>query len=90
MGRAIEMEKRLDVLEHQVNELFLILEELSKVNTTQEHIDIHEETKEEKANDEGNGKSGRKSNTRKSNAKSKSSKNSGSSKWLYRTQKRYR
>ena len=80
MGRAIEMEKRLDVLEHQVNELFLILEELSKVNTTQEHIDIHEETKEEKANDEGNGKSGRKSNKRKSTAKSKSNEDAGSSK----------
>ena len=45
MGRAIDVDKRLDKLEFQVNELFLILEELSKVNTTQEHIDIHEETK---------------------------------------------
>ena len=42
MGRAIEVDKRLDKLEHRVNELFLILEELSNVNTTKEHIDIHE------------------------------------------------
>ena len=80
MGRAIDMEKRLDKLEHDVNEILLMLDELANTNTTQEHIDIHEETKEEKANDEGNGKSGRKSNTRKSNAKNESSKNSGSSK----------
>ena len=90
MGRAIDVDKRLDDLEFKVNEVLLMLEELSKVNTTQEHIDIHEETKEEKANDEGSGKSSGKSDKGKSNAKSKSSKNSGSSKWLYRTQKRYR
>ena len=57
MGRAIDVDKRLDRLESQVNELFLILEELSNVNTTQEHIDIHEETKEKKTNDEGSGDS---------------------------------
>ena len=57
MGRAIDVDKRLDDLEFKVNEVLLMLEELSKVNTTQEHIDIHEETKEEKANDEGSGKS---------------------------------
>ena len=57
MGRAIDVDKRLDKIESQVNELFLILEELSSINTTQEHIDLHEETKEKKTNDEGNGDS---------------------------------
>ena len=85
MGRAIEMEKRLDSLEYKVNEILLMLEELANVNTTQEHIDIHEETKEEKTNDEGSGDGDSKPNKRKSNAKNRSSKDSGSSKWLYRT-----
>ena len=79
MGRAIEVDKRLDKLEYEVNELFLILEELSKVNTTQENIDLHEETEEEtnvKGSTDGDGKS----NKGKSNAKTKSSKNTGSSK----------
>jgi hypothetical protein len=49
MGRAIEMEKRLDTLEFKVNEILLMLDELANTNTTQEHIDLHEETKEEKA-----------------------------------------
>ena len=80
MGRAIDVDKRLDRLEYDVNELFLILEELSKVNTTQENIDLHEATKEEEANDEGDGKSSGKSNKRKSNAKAKSNEDAGSSK----------
>jgi len=80
MGRAIEMEKRLDTLEFRVNEIFLILDELSKVGTKQEHIDIHEATKEEKTNDEGDGKSSGKSNKRKSASKAKSNEDSGSSK----------
>ena len=41
MGRAIEVDKRLDALEHKINEVLLILDDLSKVGTTQEHIDIH-------------------------------------------------
>lgn len=80
MGRAIDVDKRLDRLEYDVNELFLILEELSKVNTTQENIDLHEATKEEKTNDEGDGKSSGKSNKRKSASKAKPNKDTGSSK----------
>ena len=79
MGRAIEVDKRLDKLELRVNELFLILEELSNVNTTQEHIDIHEETKEKKTNDEGSGDSDVKpdnGNKKKSNRNTKNSKSS--------------
>ena len=79
MGRAIEVDKRLDALEFKVNEVLLILDELSRVNTTQEHIDIHEATKEEKADTKGNGDSSSKPNKGKSNAKNKSSKDSGSS-----------
>ena len=70
MGRAIDVDKRLDKLEHDMSELWLILEELSRVNTTQEHIDIHEATKEEKTNDEVNGESSDKLD----NGKSKKSK----------------
>ena len=79
MGRAIEMEKDIETLKHQVNEIFLILEEISKVGTKQEHIDIHEATKEEKTDTKGDGNSSGKSNKGKSNAKNKSSKDSGSS-----------
>tara|TARA_R100000008_G_C3461933_1_gene104646 strand:+ start:83 stop:325 length:243 start_codon:yes stop_codon:yes gene_type:complete len=80
MGRAIDMEKRLDKLEHDVNEILLMLDELANTNTTQEHIDLHEETKEEKTNDEGSSKSSGKSNKGKSVPKTKPSKDSGSSK----------
>ena len=79
MGRAIDVDKRLDKIESQVNELFLILEELSNINTTQEHIDLHEETKEKKTNDEGNGDSDVKpdnGNKKKSNRNTKNSKSS--------------
>ena len=79
MGRAIEVDKRLDKLEFQVNELFLILEELSKVNTTQEHIDIHEETKEKKTDNERGGDSDVKpdnGNKKKSNRNNKNAKSS--------------
>ena len=41
MGRAIDVDKRLDDLEHKVNEILLILDDLSNMNTTQEHIDLH-------------------------------------------------
>jgi hypothetical protein len=80
MGRAIEMEKKIDSLERQVNEIFLILDEISKVGTKQEHIDIHEATKEEKTDNEGDGKSSGKSDKRKSTSKAKSDKSSRSSK----------
>ena len=79
MGRAIEMEKDISELKHKVNEIFLILDELSKVATKQEHIDIHEATKEEKTDTKGDGNSSGKPNKGKSNAKNKSSKDSGSS-----------
>ena len=80
MGRAIETDKRLDTLEFQVREILLILDELSKVGTKQEHIDIHEEPKEEKTNDEGNGKSSDKSNNGKSKKSNRNTKDSKSSK----------
>ena len=52
MGRAIDLENRMDKLEFKVNEILLILDELSQVNTVKENIDIHEATKEEKDNNE--------------------------------------
>tara|TARA_R100000458_G_scaffold55894_2_gene60279 strand:+ start:42 stop:284 length:243 start_codon:yes stop_codon:yes gene_type:complete len=66
MGRAIDLENRIDKLEFQVNEILLILDELSKINTTKENIDIHEATKEQKDDDEGSRKPSVKSNSRKS------------------------
>ena len=80
MGRAIEVDKRLDELDHKVNEILLILDELSNVNTTQEHIDLHEETKTEKTNDEGSGEGDNKSNSRKSGKSKRDTKDSKSSK----------
>ena len=80
MGRAIEVDKRLDSLEYKVNEILLILDDLSNMNTTQEHIDLHEETKEKKTNDEGSGDSdvkpdnGNKKKSTRNNKNSKSSK----------------
>ena len=79
MGRAIEVDKRLDDLESRVDEILSILDELSKVNTTQEHIDLHEETKEKKTNDEGSGDSDVKpdnGNKKKSNRNTKNPKSS--------------
>ena len=80
MGRAIDVDKRLDKLEHRVNEIMLILEELSKVGTKQEHIDIHEATEKKKANDEGNGKSSGKSNNGKQKKSDRNTKDTASSK----------
>ena len=80
MGSAIDVDKRLDDLENKVNEILLILDDLSNMNTTQEHIDLHEETKEEKANDEGSGNSDIKSGNGKSKKSNRNTKNSKSSK----------
>ena len=80
MGRAIEVDKRLDELEFKVNEILLMLDELANTNTTQEHIDLHEETKNEKTNDEGSGEGDNKSNSRKSGKSKRDTKDSKSSK----------
>ena len=80
MGRAIEVDKRLEDLEFKVNEILLILDDLSRMNTTQEHIDLHEETKTKKTNDESGGSSGGKSNKGSSKSKSKSGDDPKSSK----------
>ena len=79
MGRAIDVDKRLDSLEFKINELFLILEELNKTATTQEHIDLHETEKKE-ANDEPSGDSGKQSDSGKSKSKAKSGGSTKSSK----------
>ena len=79
MGRAIDVDKRLDSLEFKVNELFLILDELNKTPTTQEHIDLHETEKKE-ANDEPSGDSGKQSDSGKSKPKAKSGGSTKSSK----------
>ena len=78
MGRAIEVDKRLDDLEFKVNEILLILDDLSKVNTTQEHIELHETEKKE-TNSKSDGDSSKQSdngNKKKSNRNNKNSKRS--------------
>ena len=79
MGRAIEVDKRLDDLEHKINEVLLMLDELGKTGSKQKQVDLHEEIKTEKTNDEGNGDSDVKSNNgdkKKSNRNTKNSKSS--------------
>tara|TARA_R100001082_G_scaffold90141_1_gene56614 strand:- start:420 stop:662 length:243 start_codon:yes stop_codon:yes gene_type:complete len=80
MGRAIEVDKRLDSLEYKVNEILLILDDLSNMNTTQEHIDLHEETEEKKANNEGSGDSDVKPDNGVKKKSTRNNKNSKSSK----------
>ncbi len=78
MGRAIQMEKDIDELKYKVNEILLILDDLSKVNTTQEHIELHETEKKE-TNSKSDGDSGKQSdngNKKKSNRNNKNSKSS--------------
>ena len=84
MGRAIEVDKRLDALEFKVNEILLMLDELANTNTTQEHIDLHEATETKKSNNEGSGKRNVKSDTGKSKKSDVSNDTAKSSKWLYR------
>ena len=79
MGRAIEGDKRLDDLEYKVNEILLILDELGKTGSKQKQVDLHEEIKTEKTNNEGSGDSDVKSDNggkKKSNRNNKNSKSS--------------
>ena len=79
MGRAIDVDKRLDDLEHKINEVLLILDELGKTGSKQKQVDLHEEIKTEKTNNERSGDSDVKSNNgdkKKSNRNTKNSKSS--------------
>ena len=79
MGRAIEVDKRLDDLEHKINEVLLILDELGKTGSKQKQVDLHEEIKTEKTNNERSGDSDVKSDNgdkKKSNRNTKNSKSS--------------
>ena len=68
MGRAIDMEKDIDMLKIKVEKLENIVRGMSHTMSKTEHIDIIEETKKEtkdgkkETNNEGNGKSSVKSN----------------------------
>ena len=79
MGRAIEVDKRLDDLEFKVNEILLILDDLSKVNTTQEHIELHETEKKE-TNSKSDGDSSKQSDNGNKKKSKRNNKNSKSSK----------
>ena len=84
MGRAIEVDKRLDALEHKINEVLLILDDLSKVGTKQKKVDLHEATKEEKTNNKTDRNSNKQSDNGDSKKSNRNTKDSKSSKWLYR------
>ena len=76
MGRAIDMENKLDKLEVRVKKIEGYLDYLSSTVTTKKNIDIIEETKDEQkeTNNETDGKSSKSTNTRKSVSKKKVSK----------------
>ena len=79
MGRAIDVDKRLDSLEHKINEVLLILDELGKTGSKQKKVDLHEEIKTEKTNikrDRDNNVKSSDANKRKSNGNNKNSKRS--------------
>ena len=68
MGRAIDMEKDIDMLKMQVKKLEDIVRGMSHTMSETKHIDIVKETKpkesdeKKETNNEGNGKSSVKSN----------------------------
>ena len=79
MGRAIDMEKDINILKTRVDKLENIVRGMTHTISEKKHIDIIEETKEKtdgekKTNDVGNGKSSVKSNKRKSASSTKNSK----------------
>ena len=80
MGRAIDMEKDIDMLKKKVEKLENIVRGMTHKMSETKHIDIIEETKsgdndgEEKTNNERDDKSSVKSNKRKANTNAKTSK----------------
>ncbi len=80
MGRAIDMEKDIDMLKIKVEKLENIVRGMSHTMSKTEHIDIIEETKKEtkdgkkETNNEGNGKSSGKPNKGKTDTTTKTSK----------------
>ena len=80
MGRAIDMEKDIDMLKIKVEKLENIVRGMTHKMSETKHIDIIKETKsgdnngEEKTNNERDDKSSVKSNKRKANTNAKTSK----------------
>ena len=80
MGRAIDMEKDIDALKLKVERLENIIRGMTHKMSETKHIDLVEETREEKpdgkekSNHEGNDGSSRKPNKRKTATVSKASK----------------
>ena len=93
MGRAIDMEKDIDMLKREVKRLENIvrgmsssMSEMEDKSTKTTHIDLVDDVKEEdndgeeKANDEGSGKSSGSNNKSNGNAKRKTKQTRSSSK----------
>ena len=66
MGRAIDVDRRLDSLEGKVSEILSVLDELSKTNSKQKQVDLHKETKPV---EEKNGKKDKGNNPKNSSKK---------------------
>jgi len=83
MGRAIEVDNRLDKIEADLKWVINLLNQLSEVNSTKENIDIHEATKE-KTNTKTSGKRSVKSDNGKQKKSVGDTKNTESAWFLYR------
>lgn len=92
MGRAIDMEKDIDVLKREVKRLENIIrgmsnsiDEMEDKSTKTKHIDLVDDVKEEdnsgeeKANDKGSSKSSGNTKSKHGNSKSKNTKSGKSS-----------
>ena len=92
MGRAIDMEKDIDILKREVERLENILrgvcvtvDKMEDKTTKTTHIDLVDDVKkednggEEKANDKGSSRSSGNANSRNGNSKSKNNKSGKSS-----------
>ena len=96
MGRAIDMEKDIDMLKIEVKRLENIIRgmsssinEMEDKSTKTTHIDLVDDVKEEdndgeeKTNDEGSGKSSGSDNKSSGNTKRKTKQARSNSKWIY-------
>ena len=83
MGRAIEVDNRLDKVEADIRQILNMLNQLSQENSTKENIDIHEATKE-KTNTKTSGKRSVKSDNGKQKKSAGDTKNTESAWFLYR------
>ena len=97
MGRAIDLEKDIDMLKREVERLENILrgicapiDEMGEKTTKTKHVDLVDDVKveedssgEEESNDERSSASDRSDNKSNGNAKGKTKQTRSASKWIY-------